>query len=276
MDDYELLDSGNGKKLERFADVILERPCAQAVWAPASPELWKKAAARFDRSGGLNWHGRGNLKKEWTCEIAGVKMRLSVTDFGHLGVFPETRALWQWIRETLARQQQPVKFLNLFAYSGGATLAAAQAKAQCCHLDASKGMVEWARENARINGLTEAPVRWIVDDVIKFLNREVKRGSQYDAVLLDPPSFGRGKKGELYKIEDALMETLDLADKVLSDKALFVLLTSHTPGFSPIVLGNLLRQYHTDGVIESGEMLLTGGDGVMPLPNGNWARWTRG
>ena len=279
MDDYELLDSGNGKKLERFAGVILERPCAQAVWAPASPELWKKATARFDRSGGLNWHGRGNLEEEWICEIAGVKMRLSVTDFGHLGVFPETRALWQWIRETLTlqyqRQQRPAKFLNLFAYSGGATLAAAQSKAQCCHLDSSKGMVEWARDNARINGLTDAPIRWIVDDVIKFLNREVKRGNQYDAVLLDPPSFGRGKKGELYKIEDALMETLDLVDKVLSEEALFVLLTSHTPGFSPMVLGNLLRQYHTDGVIESGEMLLTGGDGVMPLPNGNWARWTK-
>jgi 23S rRNA (cytosine1962-C5)-methyltransferase len=165
------------------------------------------------------------------------------------------------------------RFLNLFAYSGGATLAAAQAGAHCCHLDASKGMVDWARENARLNQLQEAPIRWIVDDVIKFLRREVKRGNQYDAVLLDPPSFGRGKKGELYKIEESLMTTLDLVHRVLADDPSFVLLTSHTPGFSPIVLSNLLRQYNTGGAIECGEMLLAGRPGINDLPNGNWARW---
>lgn len=204
-------------------------------------------------------------------------MKLSTTDFGHLGVFPETRALWAWIRSTLAavkdRRKAEVSFLNLFAYSGGATLAGAQAGARCCHLDASKGMVDWARENAGLNGLEEAPIRWIVDDVIKFLRREVKRGNRYDAVLLDPPSFGRGKKGELYKIEESLMCTLDLVHQVLTDAPVFVLLTSHTPGFSPIVLGNLLRQYHVEGSVECGEMLLTGAADVFALPNGNWARW---
>jgi 23S rRNA (cytosine1962-C5)-methyltransferase len=276
-DEYELLDSGNGKKLERFGSVVLERPCSQAVWAPQNARLWEKASARFDRIGGLNWEGRERIPEVWKAEIAGVVMKLSATDFGHLGVFPETRMLWKWIRSTLTEQQRKkgrdLKFLNLFAYSGGATLAAAQSGAQCCHLDASKGMVDWARENAELNDLQDAPIRWIVDDVIKFLRREVKRGNRYDGVLLDPPSFGRGKKGELYKIEESLITTLDLVDQVLSDDPAFVLLTSHTPGFSPIVLGNLLRQYHAAGTFECGEMLLTGEPEVNQLPNGNWARW---
>ena len=279
-DQYELLDSGNGKKLERYGDITLERPCAQAVWAPKNPGLWNGATARFDRIGGLNWEGRGKLPEFWNVEIAGVVMKLAATDFGHIGVFPETRALWEWIRSTLKGQAgkkgRELKFLNLFAYSGGATLAAAQAGAHCCHLDASKGMVDWARENAKLNDLQDAPVRWIVDDVIKFLRREVKRGNRYDGILLDPPSFGRGKKGELYKIEDQLMTTLDLVHEVLAGDPAFVLLTSHTPGFSPIVLKNLLGQYHDNGSFECGEMLLTGKAGVNDLPNGNWARWING
>lgn len=274
---YELLDSGDGRKLERFGEVVLERPCAQAVWKPQNARLWESADARFDRNDGLNWRGRGSLSNAWHVEIAGVVMKLSATDFGHLGVFPETRELWKWIRTSLAEQgekkKRPLSFLNLFAYSGGATLAAAQAGASCCHLDASRGMVDWARENAALNNLQDAPIRWIVDDVIKFLRREVRRDNRYDGVLLDPPSFGRGKKGELYKIEESLMETLDLVHQVLTDDPSFVLLTSHTPGFSPIVLSNLLRQYHSSGRFECGEMLLTGKPGVMALPNGNWAYW---
>ena len=276
-DQYELLDSGNGKKLERYGDLILDRPCAQAVWEPQDPSLWSKATARFDRVGGLNWEGRGKVSKPWNVEIAGVTMKLSATDFGHIGAFPETRALWKWIRETLTEETEKkgrqLKFLNLFAYSGGATLAGAQSGSQCCHLDASKGMVDWARENAALNNLQEAPIRWIVDDVIKFLRREVKRGNKYDGILLDPPSFGRGKKGELYKIEDQLMTTLDLVHEVLSEDPAFVILTSHTPGFSPIVLSNLLRQYHPTGRFECGEMLLTGKPKTNQLPNGNWSRW---
>lgn len=276
-DEYELLDSGNGKKLERFGAVVLERPCAQAVWKPRNQRLWETATACFNRSEGLNWQGRDRLEDAWQVAIAGVVMKLSATDFGHLGVFPETRALWQWIRTTLQEQIEkkgrPLKFLNLFAYSGGATLAAAQTGTACCHLDASRGMVDWAKGNAALNNLQDAPIRWIVDDVIKFLRREVRRENRYDAVLLDPPSFGRGKKGELYKIEESLMETLDLVDQVLTDDPSFVLLTSHTPGFSPIVLRNLLEQYHDTGSFECGEMLLTGKAGVLDLPNGNWARW---
>lgn len=274
---YELLDSGDGHKLERFGDVILDRPCAQAVWAPQKPALWKKASASFDRRDGLNWHGRAELPDQWTVPVNGVRMKLSVTDFGHLGVFPETREMWNWIRTALADAKKqrgaPPSFLNLFAYSGGATLAAAQGGAECCHLDASKGMVDWARENAALNGLQDAPIRWIVDDVNKFLCREARRERRYDAVLLDPPSFGRGKKGELYKIEKAIIETLENVKAVLSDQPLFVILTSHTPGFSPLVLSNLLAQQFGAGRLESGEMLLTGGSDVFVLPNGNWARW---
>jgi len=275
--EYELLDSGGGRKLERFGPVILSRPCAQAVWEPQRPELWKKAAAEFDRREGLNWRGRQDIPSRWIVPVNDIQMKLSPTDFGHLGVFPETRALWDWITATLMAagrtSNRKLSVLNLFAYSGGATLAAARGGAEVCHLDASKGMTEWARENAALNHLQEAPIRWIVDDVHKFLNREIKRGRKYDAVMLDPPSFGRGKQGELYKIEQDLMETLKSVKAVLADQPLFVLLTSHTPGFSPTVLMNLLIQLLVKGRTECGEMMLTGAPDVFAVPNGNWARW---
>ena len=272
---YELLDSGFGRKLEKFGTVVLDRPCAQAVWAPQHPTIWNQATARFDRQAGMQWEGREALPTHWYVNIGGVRMKLAVTDFGHVGLFPETRAMWSWIRDTLmgAKERASINFLNLFAYSGGATLAAAQAGASCCHLDASKGMVDWARENARLNEMQEAPIRWIVDDVIKFLRREVKRGNRYDAILLDPPSFGRGRKGELFKVEEQMLTTLELVHSVLSEQPLFVILTSHTPGFSPHVLNNLLTQFHAGGVHEHGEMLLTGGAHCSPLPSGTWARW---
>lgn len=277
QDDYELLDSGNGQKLERFGTVILARPCAQAVWEPSRPELWESASATFDRKDGLNWRGRERLPEEWVVTVRGVRMRLSTTDFGHLGIFPETLDLWQWIaaavRQAAAVRGETPRFLNLFAYSGGATLAAAKAGAECCHLDASKGMVEWARGNAALNGLEDAGIRFIVDDVSAFLKREVRRGRKYDCVLLDPPSFGRGKRGELYKVEKNVQETLDLVRQVLSDTPLFVILTSHTPGFSPIVLRNLLEQTCGKGTLTCGEMLLHGGQEVLDLPSGTWGRW---
>jgi 23S rRNA (cytosine1962-C5)-methyltransferase len=273
--------------LERFGKIVLARPCAQALWQPQRPNLWERATATFDREGGLNWHGREALPQSWVAEINGIRMKLSTTDFGHLGVFPETRDLWDWITQTLheARMQgpggpqspRPLSVLNLFAYSGGATLAAALAGCEVCHLDASRGMVDWAKENAALNGLKEAPIRWIVDDVSKFLAREATRGHKYDAIMLDPPSFGRGKKGELYKIENDLLATLQACKAILSDQPVFLLLTSHTPGLSPRVLQNLLAQTLGDGGrLECGEMLLTGARGVLDLPNGNWARWVAG
>ena len=277
MNEYALLDSGHGRKLERFGSITLDRPCAQAVWNPASPKIWKQADAFFTRKEGLEWRGRDKLPDSWHATVNGVKMKLSTTDFGHLGVFPETREMWDWITDTLAQEapkrKKPLQFLNLFAYSGGATLAGAKGGAQCCHVDASKGMVQWARKNAAINGLENHPIRWIVDDVNKFQQREIRRGTRYDAILLDPPSFGRGKGGELYKIEHALLETLELVKSVLSDQPCFVYLTSHTPGFTPIVLNNLLHQLLPKGKLECGEMLLTGEPDVFPVPSGTWSRW---
>ncbi len=273
QNEYELLDSGDGRKLERFGDVVLIRPCGQAVWAPQHPQRWKLANAAFDREQGLNWHDRDNLPDEWTATINGIKLRLSSTDFGHLGVFPETRELWDWITGTVEKAGRNISFLNLFAYSGGATIAAARAGASGCHVDAARGMVAWARKNSELNQLESAPTRWIVDDVNKFLKREARRGRKYDAVLLDPPSFGRGRHGELYKIKSAITTTLANVRAVLSEHPLFVVLTSHTPGFSPIVLSHLLRQHFGAGNIECGEMLLTGKPDVFPVPSGNWARW---
>ncbi len=281
--DYTLLDSGDGRKLERFGGYTLSRPCSQALWKPELPKhLWESADAAFDRADGNRWHNRGTLPDEWRIEIDGIRFILSGTDFGHLGIFPEQRAQWKWIRETVAAAVQkhgtPLRVLNLFAYSGGATLAAALGGAELCHLDASKGMVQWARRNAEANGLHEHPIRWIVDDAHKFICRELRRGRQYDAVILDPPTFGRGQNNEMYKIEKDLPETLELCRKLLSESPLFVLLSTHTPGYSPMVLRNVLGQAMTglQGSIEAGEMLLTGATDLRPTPCGVFARWLTG
>jgi 23S rRNA (cytosine1962-C5)-methyltransferase len=281
-DDYELLDSGDGRKLERFGRIVLARPCAQAVWKPSLPEeAWARADAAFDRADGNRWHNRGALPAEWTVRAAGIAFRLSGTDFGHLGIFPEQREQWAWIRETVARaratRRDPVQVLNLFAYSGGSTLAAALGGAAVCHLDASKGMVQWARDNARLNGLEDRPIRWIADDAHTFLCREARRGRRYDAVILDPPTFGRGQGNELYKIEKDLPETLRLCRELLTPDPLFVLLSAHTPGYSPVVLRNVLGQAvrGLGGALACGELLLTGAEGVPPAPCGAFARWLR-
>ena len=275
MNGYELLDSGNGAKLERFGEVVLARPCAQAVWQPQRPARWKSADATFDREDGNRWHGRNRLPQEWVIDVDGTRFRLSGTDFGHLGIFPEQRAQWTWIRETVAAAGRPVRVLNLFAYSGGSTLAAARGGAEVCHLDASKGMVQWARANAALNGLENHPIRWIVDDAHKFLNREIRRGRRYDGIILDPPTYGRGGNGETYKIERDLTETLRLCRALLSESPLFLLLSAHTPGHTPIVLGNVLTQAlrGLDGAVTSGEMVLAGAPDVFPLPSGAYARW---
>ncbi len=275
MNGYELLDSGNGAKLERFGEVVLARPCAQAVWQPQRPARWKSADATFDREDGNRWHGRNRLPQEWVIDVDGTRFRLSGTDFGHLGIFPEQRAQWTWIRETVAAAGRPVRVLNLFAYSGGSTLAAARGGAEVCHLDASKGMVQWARANAALNGLESHPIRWIVDDAHKFLNREIRRGRRYDGIILDPPTYGRGGNGETYKIERDLTETLRLCRALLSDSPLFLLLSAHTPGHTPIVLGNVLTQAlrGLGGAVTSGEMVLAGAPDVFPLPSGAYARW---
>lgn len=273
-DDYELIDSGFGKKYERFGNVSLVRPCSQALWRPADEASWRRATATFDREDGNHWHGRNQLPEHWNIETAGIKFRLSGTDFGHLGIFPEQRAQWKWIRETVSNAVnggRNVSVLNLFAYSGGSTMAAAQGGAEVCHLDASKGMVQWARENAALNGLAERPIRWIVDDAHKFMRREIRRERTYDAIILDPPTFGRGAGGELYKIERDLSETFELVKALLSTDALFILFSSHTPGLSQIVSENILRgEFPSVKRIETGEMLLEGRN--VPCPSGIYCR----
>ena len=273
IDDYALLDSGDGRKLERFGPCVLARPCAQALWRPRNPAAWAGTTASFDRDGGNRWHGRSSLPGEWTITTAGIRFRLSGTDFGHLGIFPEQRAQWGWIRSAVAAAGRGVRVLNLFAYSGGSTMAALQGGAETCHLDASKGMVQWARANAALNGLDSRPVRWIVDDAHKFLAREERRRSLYDAVILDPPTFGRGAGGEMYKIERDLKTTLSLVRAVLSPKPLFVLFSSHTPGISPAVAQNIMEDAFPESAgRDAGEMLLEGAPGAFDLPSGVWAR----
>jgi 23S rRNA (cytosine1962-C5)-methyltransferase len=283
VNDYELLDSGGFQKLERFGAVTLARPCAQAVWQPQLPEtLWRKATARFFRDGQkTRWSGREHLPATWNIGVDGMVFRLSSTDFGHLGIFPEQREQWCLIRElatTFAdRHGRPARIINLFAYSGGSTLAAAHGGAEVCHVDASKGMVEWARQNAALNALEGAPIRWIVDDVAKFLEREERRGRRYDSVILDPPSYGRGARGEIFKIESDLPLLLRSIRRLLSDTPLGVLLSCHTPELTPIALSHLLAQELAGvpgGRIEHGEMLLRGpSDRVLPVPSGSFARW---
>lgn len=277
---YELLDSGFGRKLERFGSVVLSRPCAQAIWTPMLPKtVWSQADATFDREDGNHWDGRSRLPDHWIIEDEGMKFHLSVTDFGHLGIFPEQRAQWKWMRQLVSddskRRGAPCTVLNLFAYSGGSTLASALGGATVCHLDASRGMVQWASENATLNGIEN--VRWIVDDAHKFLAREAKRGHRYDAIILDPPTFGRGEGGEMYKIERDLPETLKMCRDLLSADPLFLLLSAHTPGCSPQVLGNVISQAveGLGGSVDTGEMLLTGAAGTLPLPSGTFARWHR-
>lgn len=278
--DYELLDSGHGRKFERFGDYTLARPCAQAIWKPTlSVKEWQSASATFDRADGNQWHNRGNLRREWQITTAGIRFILSGTDFGHLGIFPEQISQWKWIQKTIqklnAKREQPLKVLNLFAYSGGSTLAAALAGAHLCHLDASKGMVGWARRNAEANGLKDHPIRWIVDDAHKFMRRELRREREYDAIILDPPTFGRGQNNEIYKIEKDLPETLSLCRRLLSKHPAFLLLSAHTPGYTPITLENILRQSMRglNGVIAAGEMLLTGAKDIPSVPCGVYSHW---
>ena len=259
---YELIDSGDGRKLERFGKYVIARPCSQALWKPSlSQSEWGRADASFDREDGNHWRGRSRLPSEWTIETAGIRFKLGGTDFGHLGIFPEQRAQWEWIRKVVGERMQ---VLNLFAYSGGSTIAAALGGAEVCHLDASKGMVAWARENAALNGLAAHPIRWIVDDAHKFMNREIRRGRRYDAIIFDPPSFGRGASGEMYKIERDLGETLSLVKSLLSDKPAFVLFSSHTPGLSVRVAENVIGQAFPSASLESGEMLLEGRGTACP------------
>lgn len=274
---YQLLDSGRESKLERVGPYLLVRPSPQAVWSPDLPEKeWSNADAVYIRSstGGGNWDFKRRLPEKWEIEFRGLKFIIKPTGFGHLGIFPEHGNAWDWIEQRIKEASRPVSVLNMFAYTGGATLAAARAGANVCHLDASKGVVDWARENAALSGLSDRPIRWIVDDVVKFVQKEIRRGKTYDAIILDPPSFGRGAKGEVWKIEDDLLKLLSDCRQILSDNPLFVLLSCHSPGFTPLVLQNLLAEMMRGrpGALSCGEMVIREETGRL-LPSGAYARW---
>lgn len=267
MNQYTCIDSGNERKLEAFGPYRFIRPCPQAIWEPQHPEEWEKHQGEFVREQGNRWKKK-TAPASWEIQFEALHFKLMPTDFGHLGLFPEHAMHWNWMTNRITSKTS--KVLNLFAYSGGATLALAKKGAHVCHLDASKGMVQWARENAALNGLEEAPIRWIVDDALKFLKREVRRKVCYDGMLLDPPSFGRGSQGQVFKIERDLILLLKLCREVLSPKG-FLVLTAHTPGLTPLVLEHLVSQTLKAGKVESGEMVIPSTS--FPLPSGSYARW---
>ncbi|MDD3192706.1 MAG: class I SAM-dependent methyltransferase [Oscillospiraceae bacterium] len=279
--DYEIIDTSGGEKLERWGDVLLIRPDPQIIWNTQKEHpAWKKADARYLRSsaGGGSWQNRSLHKNEWRIRYGALVFKVSPTGFKHTGLFPEQAVNWDFMAQKIRAAGRPVRVLNLFAYTGGATLACAEAGASVCHVDASKGMVAWARENAALSGLGDKPIRWIVDDCKKFVEREIRRGSRYDGVLMDPPSYGRGPSGEIWKLEDQIYELLELTAQVLSDDALFFLLNSYTTGLPASVMEYLLGVTvgrGRAGRVSSAEIGLPVTASGFSLPCGSTAVWER-
>ena len=276
--DYEVIDTSPGEKLERWGNYILVRPDPQVIWnTPKNAQGWKKKNGHYHRSakGGGEWEFF-NLPEEWSIHYKELTFNLKPFSFKHTGLFPEQAVNWDWFSELIRNAGRPIKVLNLFAYTGGATLSAAKAGAQVTHVDASKGMVAWAKENAVSSGLKDAPIRWLVDDCVKFVEREIRRGNHYDAIIMDPPSFGRGANGEVWNIEESLYELVELCTEVLSDNPLFFLINSYTTGMSPKVLENVLMltvNEKYDGKISSGEVGLPMKNSNLVLPCGIYGRW---
>lgn len=240
--DYEVIDCSKGEKLERWGDYILVRPDPQVIWdTPRKEKGWHKMNAHYHRSkkGGGEWEFF-DLPQQWSIHYRSLTFQLKPFSFKHTGLFPEQAANWDWFSELIKKAGRPVKVLNLFAYTGGATIAAAAAGASVTHVDASKGMVTWAKENAASSGLADAPIRWIVDDCVKFVEREIRRGNHYDAIIMDPPSYGRGPKGEIWKIEESIHPLVKLCAQLLVDRPLFFLINSYTTGLQPAVLSYLI------------------------------------
>ncbi len=277
--EYELIDTGNGEKLERWGEIILVRPDPQILWPRQKDrEAWDKADAHYHRSskGGGSWKFRRDLPARWKISYDNLSFYVKPTDFKHTGLFPEQAVNWKWIIKKIKEASRPVKVINLFAYTGGATVAAASAGAEVCHVDAAKGMVKWAKENLALSSLGEKPVRFIADDAIKFVRREKRRGRLYDAVIMDPPSYGRGPDGELWKLEDALYDLIAECMNILSPEPLFFLVNSYTTGFSPAVLENILKIQvlkKFGGGVEAGEIGLPVKASGLTLPCGIFARW---
>lgn len=277
--DFEVLDTGEGYKLERWGDVLLARPDPQVIWPKGQPKLWERADAVYSRSreGGGNWHIERKLPERWEISYKGLRFYVRPTGFKHTGLFPEQAANWDWMRQTLEGRKN-AKVLNLFAYTGGATLACMQAGAHVTHVDAAKGMNQWAKENRDLSGLPADGCRFIVEDAMAFLRREIRRGSTYEGILMDPPSYGRGPSGEVWKLEDELYTLIDTAAQLLSSKPAFFLVNSYTTGFQPTVIRNIIEKTvcaRYGGVALADELTLPVSSGGL-LPCGCSGRWTAG
>ncbi len=276
--DYEVLDTSGGEKLERWGKYLLVRPDPQVIWnTPHEHPGWKKKNGHYHRSskGGGEWEFI-NLPDEWSISYKDLTFHLKPFSFKHTGLFPEQAVNWDWFSTLIAHAGRPVKVLNLFAYTGGATVSAAKAGAQVTHVDASKGMVSWAKENAAASGLADAPIRWLVDDCTKFVEREIRRGNHYDGIIMDPPSYGRGPKGEIWKIEENIFPFVELTAKLLSDKPLFFLINSYTTGLQPAVLSymlNLTVKKKFGGKVSAEEIGLPVSNTGLVLPCGASGRW---
>lgn len=276
--DYELIDCSNGEKLERWGNQILVRPDPQAIWkTERKNSAWKTPSARYSRSdtGGGHWQ-KNSLPESWKIKYNELTFNVKPMSFKHTGIFPEQATNWDYAMKMIRGAGRPISVLNLFAYTGGATVACAKAGAEVCHVDAAKGMVSWARENARSSGLEDAPIRWIIDDCGKFVEREIRRGRKYDAIIMDPPSYGRGPGGEVWKLEDNLWDFVSLCSGVLSDDPLFVIINSYTTGLSPSVLTYMSQSIFGKmfaGHADSGELGLPVKESGLILPCGSTCRW---
>ncbi|MBO4831957.1 MAG: class I SAM-dependent methyltransferase [Oscillospiraceae bacterium] len=278
--DYELIDCSDGEKLERWGEHILVRPDPQAIWdTPRRHPGWKRPDAKYNRSssGGGSWEKNG-LPASWQVRYGDYTFNVKPMNFKHTGLFPEQAVNWEYISDRIRGAGRPVSVLNLFAYTGGATVAAAAAGASVCHVDAAKGMVSWARENARASGLENSSIRWIIDDCAKFVEREIRRGRRYDAIIMDPPSYGRGPSGEIWKLEKDLFPFVSLCAGVLSDDPLFVIINSYTTGLSPATLTYIAGTVFAGrwgGRAESSELGLPVTESGLVLPCGAACRWER-
>ena len=282
--DYSCIDAGSGEKLEQWKGIVLRRPDPQAIWpADYTGGLWKKADAVYHRSnrGGGSWEYKKQLPESWTVDYKNLTFKVSPTGFKHTGLFPEQAANWDWMSGLIQKYpDEEFRILNLFAYTGGATMACSAAgAAEVVHVDASKGMVQWAKENRDLCGLSERRIRFIVDDCLKFVEREKRRGRTYHGILMDPPSYGRGPDGEMWKFEKEITVLIQACMEILDEKALFFLINSYTTGFSSIVLENMMKTMimpnHPDGKIETGELALPLERRDLLLPCGIYGRWER-
>ena len=276
--DYEIIDMASGEKLERWGNIKLIRPDPQIIWKNKSfPSEWKSANARYNRSntGGGAWEYSKRLPESWQVKYKNLTFNIKPMGFKHTGLFPEQAVNWDWMINKIKQSKRDIKVLNLFAYTGGATVACLSAGASVCHVDSSKGMTTWAKENVESSGLREKAVRFIIDDVIKFVQREIRRGNKYDAIIMDPPSYGRGKNGEVWQFENNIADLVELCTQVLSDDPLFFLINSYTTGISSKVLANLLElnMKRYNGKITSGEIGLPMKNSKLVLPCGIYGRW---